>query len=414
MARAAAKSERKNEHCMTERKRLTLACVQSDCPLAPWQYFSDNREVSMMNTIDEENTADQGGSNGTTLPQAPKMSVVSKAYDRDNKGYLDETEQAMRELDTSNRGHLNNAAVYELMLESNRQTKKLATQKWLLIVLVCFSVILALANMATAFAAASLAKDTTVTKTGELAVKGDEETTITTSAKGRTFNLGEAVPGSSGESSPTSPADDGEVTRRKRRMQGLLVDLQNEFGWNGHSSIPVQDAEALYYVYSQGFPTRISWKCGSVGQGRGFVEEVLSASVLPYSRNVTDDATNETVVESGFLYELQVGGGIQSRVSGVRGESKVLFINCAELSDQDVLASNYFFNGFDAVCTVTGTGCCVTWNDDSGEIVDDCPEYRSCNPCGCTCGEPGLIYGLRGCDSACGLNIRPIEAQFSP
>lgn len=125
-----------------------------------------------MNTIDEENTADQGGSNGTTLPQAPKMSVVSKAYDRDNKGYLDETEQAMRELDTSNRGHLNNAAVYEIILESNRQTKKLATQKWLLIVLVCFSVILALANMATAFAAASLAKDTTVTKTGELAVKG--------------------------------------------------------------------------------------------------------------------------------------------------------------------------------------------------------------------------------------------------
>ena len=372
----------------------------------------------MMNTIDEEDGDTQGGAcnNNGMPPQPPKLSVVSKAYDRDNKGFLDDTEKAMRELDTSNRGHLNNAAVYELMLESNRQSKKLATQRWLLIALVCFAVILALANMATAFAAASLAKDTTVTKTGELAVKGDEETTITTTAKGRTFSLGEAVPGSSsGGSTPSSPADtDGEATRRMRRMQGLLVDLQNEFGWNGHSSIPVQDAEALYYVYSQGFPTRISWKCGSVGQGRGFVEEVLGASVVPYSRNVTDDATNETGVESGLLYELQVGGGIQSRVSGVRGESKVLFIDCAELSDQDILASNYFFNGFDAMCTVTGTGCCSTWNDlDSGEARDDCPEFRSCNPCGCTCGEPGLFYGLR-CDSGCGLNIRPIEAQFSP
>lgn len=368
-----------------------------------------------MNTIDEEeNGGSQAEHNGA--PPPPKMSLVSQAYDRDNKGYLDDTEQKMRELDTSNRGHLSNSAVYELMLESNRQTKKLATQKWLLIALICFTVILALANMATAFAAASLAKDTTVTKTGELAVKGDEGTTVTTSAKGRTFSLGEAIPGSSGESSPgTSPADgEDDANRRKRRMQGLLVDLQNEFGWNGHSSIPVQDAEALYYVYSLGFSTRISWKCGSVGQGRSFVEEVLGASVVPYNRNVTDNATNETVVESGLLYELQVGGGIQSRVSGVRGESKVLFIDCPELSDQDVLASNYFLNGFGATCTVTGTGCCSTWNDlDSGETRDDCPEFRSCNPCGCTCGEEGLIYGLR-CDSGCGLNIRPIEAQFSP
>ena len=372
----------------------------------------------MVHTIDEEE-GDQGDkNNGAPPPQAPKMSVVSKAYDRDNKGYLDDTEKAMRELDTDNKGHLSNATVYELMLESNRQTKKLATQKWLLIALVCFSVILALANMGTAFAAAHLAKDTTVnTKTGELVLMEDEDTPVATSAKGRTFNLGEAVPdSSSGESSPTSPdtGTDGEAARRKRRMQGLMVDLQNEFGWNGHSSIPVQDAEALYYSYSQGFPTRIKWKCGSVGQGKGFVEEVLGASVVPYSRNVTDDATNETVIESGLFYELQVGGGIQSRVSGVRGESKVLFIDCAELTDQDILAANYFFNGFDATCTVTGTGCCSTWNDlDSGEARDDCPEFRTCNPCGCTCGEPGLFYGLR-CDSGCGDSIRPIEAQFHP
>ena len=79
------------------------------------------------------------------------LSVVSKQYDRTNKGYLDETEQAMRQLDESGRGHVPNHVVYDLMQESVTMHKKMATQG-------CFTVILALANMATAFAAASLAK----------------------------------------------------------------------------------------------------------------------------------------------------------------------------------------------------------------------------------------------------------------
>ena len=86
------------------------------------------------------------------------LSVVSKQYDRTNKGYLDETEQAMRQLDESGRGHVPNHVVYDLMQESVTMHKKMATQRHLLIALGCFTVILALANMATAFAAASLAK----------------------------------------------------------------------------------------------------------------------------------------------------------------------------------------------------------------------------------------------------------------
>ena len=343
-------------------------------------------------------------------PQPPQMSVISQAYDRTGKGYLDETEKAMRKLDESGKGHLSNDAVYEILLESTKQTKRLATQRYLLIALGCFTIILALANMATAFAAASLAKDTTVTKTGELAVKGDEDKTVTTASKGKTFTLGPPVTG-------TAPGDAG---RRKRRLQEWLVGLQNENGWNGHSEIPVEDAEARYYAYDQGFPTRVKWNCGSFDQERArdqqgplaraqpaTVVDVLCATVVPYTRNVTDDATNETITESGLLYRVEVGGGGGSnRVSGVRGESTVLFFDCAELSDQDILASNYFLNGFGATCTVTGTGCCGTWNDlETGERRDDCPEFRACNPCGCTCGEENLIYSLRGCDSGCGVDI---------
>ena len=339
------------------------------------------------------------------------MSVISQAYDRTGKGYLDETEKTMRKLDESGKGHLSNDAVYEILLESTKQTKQLATQRYLLIALGCFTIILALANMATAFAAASLAKDTTVTKTGELAVKGDEGMTITTVSKGKTFTLGPPVNGAS-----TATGDAG---RRKRRLQELLVGLQNEDGWNGHSEIPVEDAEALYYAHEQGATVRVKWKCGSIDQERArylqgpmaraqptTVVDVLSANVVPYTRNVTDDATNETTTESGWLYRVGVGGGQIEARSGVRGESTVLFFDCAELSDQDILASNYFLNGFGATCTVTGTGCCGTWNDlGTGERRDDCPEFRTCNPCGCTCGEEGLIYSLRGCDSNCGVDI---------
>jgi len=344
------------------------------------------------------------------------MSVVSQAYDRTGKGYLDETEKTMRKLDESGKGHLSNDAVYEILLESTKQTKQLATQRYLLIALGCFTIILALANMATAFAAASLAKDTTVTKTGELAVKGDEDTTITTVSKGKTFALGPPVIGAS-----TATGDAG---RRKRRLQELLAGLQNEDGWNGHSEIPVEDAEALYYAHEQGYSSRVKWNCGSFDEERArdlqgpmaraqpaTVVDVLSANVVPYTRNVTDDATNETTTESGLLYIVEVGGGGGSnRASGVRGESTSLFFDCAELSDQDILASNYFLNGFGATCTVTGTGCCGTWNDpETSEGRDDCPESRTCNPCGCTCREEGLISrtgpSLRGCDSNCGVDI---------
>ena len=75
------------------------------------------------------------------------LSTISKMYDTANKGYLDEKEQQMRELDTSNRGHLTNAQVYDMMTEMNR---KMVTMRKLILGLCTFAVLLSLANVGTA------------------------------------------------------------------------------------------------------------------------------------------------------------------------------------------------------------------------------------------------------------------------
>ena len=75
------------------------------------------------------------------------LSTISKMYDTANKGYLDEKEQKMRELDTSNRGHLTNAQVYDMMTEMNT---KMVTMRKLIIGLCVFAVLLSLANVGTA------------------------------------------------------------------------------------------------------------------------------------------------------------------------------------------------------------------------------------------------------------------------
>jgi len=51
------------------------------------------------------------------------LSTISKKYDTSGKGYLDENERKMRELDTSNRGYLTNDRVYDMMEEMNKKVR---------------------------------------------------------------------------------------------------------------------------------------------------------------------------------------------------------------------------------------------------------------------------------------------------
>lgn len=103
-----------------------------------------------------------------------ELSVVGQKYDINGDGVLDETEQAMRNMDKSGKGFITNDKVYELMKHQTEMQKQIFNMKKLTIGLVVFTFILALTNLGTAWAAATLAKDTTVnTETNALEAKGN-------------------------------------------------------------------------------------------------------------------------------------------------------------------------------------------------------------------------------------------------
>jgi len=109
-----------------------------------------------------------------------KLSVVSRAYDRGNKGYLDSTELKLRELDKDNQGTLDVNDMYMLMKGFQEEQKKALTLKYVVIALAGFAVLLCLANIGTSFAAATLAKDVTTSPDGLLVGTSNGEALATT------------------------------------------------------------------------------------------------------------------------------------------------------------------------------------------------------------------------------------------
>jgi Ca2+-binding EF-hand superfamily protein len=66
-------------------------------------------DVSTFSDVEMDNNAEMQNHN--------RLSRVSKMYDINGDGVLDEAERAMRELDETGRGYLTNEKVYELMSE---------------------------------------------------------------------------------------------------------------------------------------------------------------------------------------------------------------------------------------------------------------------------------------------------------
>jgi len=97
-----------------------------------------------------------------------RLSTVSKMYDIDGDGQLDEAEAAMRRMDTSGRGYLTNEKVLGLMTEQLAQQRQLFRMKKVIIGLAAIVLLLTLSNLGTSFAAAYLAKDTSVSDKEEL------------------------------------------------------------------------------------------------------------------------------------------------------------------------------------------------------------------------------------------------------
>ncbi len=113
------------------------------------------------------------------------LSRTSKLFDIDGDGELDGAEQAMRDMDTENRGFLTNEKVYEVMLGQMKLQQEVFSLKRMSLGLVFVVVLLSVAMLGSSFAAATLAKDTNVVN-GSLMAK-DGTGVVGTSAVAATF-----------------------------------------------------------------------------------------------------------------------------------------------------------------------------------------------------------------------------------
>jgi len=110
------------------------------------------------------------------------LSVMSKKYDRDGKGYLDEHEQSLRKLEIQDEGGFDFDKIYgimeslhvherrnaELFEELKRETRRNGSLRRGIFVLCAFAVLLTIGNIGTSLAAARLAKDTQVSSQNDL------------------------------------------------------------------------------------------------------------------------------------------------------------------------------------------------------------------------------------------------------
>jgi hypothetical protein len=124
-----------------------------------------------------ESVLEEGKRGGTGMHKrgvmkSKALSTMSLMYDIDGDGELDEAEQAMRDMDTDNLGHLTNEKVYKVMMDQLKLQQEVFSLKRMSIALVMVIALLSVATLGTSFAAATLAKDTNIVN-GNLVVKAD-------------------------------------------------------------------------------------------------------------------------------------------------------------------------------------------------------------------------------------------------
>ena len=159
------------------------------------------KNASNNNNLNDNDSCDDDGK-FLSRPSLRRLSTVSRKFDRQNKGYLDDTELALRRLDSKNEGQLGLDKVYDIMdsfqKEHQANTELMETLraesranlslKRTILGLCTFTVLLAAANIGTSFAAARLAKDTAVSATGDLTSTADG-TRIGTTSKQVSFQM---------------------------------------------------------------------------------------------------------------------------------------------------------------------------------------------------------------------------------
>jgi hypothetical protein len=150
------------------------------------------------------------------------LTEVSAMFDRNGKGYLDPTERALRRMDSMDKGFLGIDKVCVIfeslqaeqerssqLLEALRiESKKSLNLKKGVIALSVFTVLLALANIGTSFAVATLVKDTSVSGGDLLDINTGDR--IATTSKLSTFQM--------------NSLGEGEVSNRRRHLSAMLCE----------------------------------------------------------------------------------------------------------------------------------------------------------------------------------------------
>lgn len=279
----------------------------------------------------DENTAIEEGipptSNSRSLRhcESSRLSMVSKQYDIRGEGHLDETEQKMRAMDVEGRGFISNEQVYTILQDQSRMEKTLTTAKRLLILFAVLLLILAVANIGIAFAAAKLAKDTTVQ--GDVLVVKGTDTSVATNSHADLYDITttQQVGSDANVTTVTTTMErEDAVAMYESCIEGGSVNLVRS--WPGYrfndvvslcpaDSYP-QLGETYNYAYASGHSVQVD--CSSSGDTC-----VVSGSAL-FQEVEQDCVYNEDCATNNCFFETWIPEGDPGMCKCVEG------LGCAE------------------------------------------------------------------------------------
>ena len=112
---------------------MNMVSVTSTAPESPTPSVEDDFDAyevaPSLTDFDSRHSSDvaipKANGNDVVKKRIGRLSTVSRMYDVDGDGVLDEAEQQMRNMDKSGRGHLSNETVYKMMQEQMQTQKQL-------------------------------------------------------------------------------------------------------------------------------------------------------------------------------------------------------------------------------------------------------------------------------------------------
>lgn len=362
---------------------------------------------------------------GERPPLPPRLSTVSKMYDVNGDGELDEAELAMRNMDQTGRGYLTNDKVYTLMQEQLKMQRSMFQMKKAIIGLVVLVSVLALSNLGTSFASAILAKDTTTNDKNELVNKDSGEALATA----KSFEEFEAmVPSASdgsarklacatvvngqefdcevGSSDFTEMSKENALELLKKCRTGKLVRMTYTWldapGKTYQRTVCNPDWGCLSEFVGGGNPTEGTLCIGDAGVGKIYVKPVRNSEVYTISSSESTVATADILTSNeGQLCsdDDDCDSGLACQLQVIDAGMQLPPMNCTTADNCTGISPTWLCpaSSMCSECDVSDTNACP----DSKRPACIDFEANGVNICGCdgddecgngeTCGVPSCV-----------------------